>query len=91
MQPAKTLNGAAVKHFEDLRAHAKSFQSGERRYCRAFFKTAWVCVHHVNSSVMWTPRTLKLCLIAVGDQSYHRRVVSKLAEQGVQEGSTGGD
>jgi hypothetical protein len=29
MQPVRTLDGAAVEPFEDLRTHAKSFQSHE--------------------------------------------------------------
>ena len=43
-----SLNGAAVELFEDLRAHAESFQRGKRR-CRALFTT--VCV-------LWSMLTL---------------------------------
>jgi hypothetical protein len=38
------LNGAAVKLFEDLRPHAKSFQPFEgKRHCGALFTTVLVC------------------------------------------------
>ena len=58
MQP--TLGGAAVEPFEDLRTHAKSFQSPEgKRFCRALLTTVLVCLHHVHLLVMWTPRNLK--------------------------------
>ena len=51
--------------FEDLRAHAKSFPTPEgKRCCRALFTTVWVCVDHVNSSVMWIPRNLKLSTLS---------------------------
>ena len=43
------LDGAAVAPFEDLRPHAKSFQSPEgNRFCRALFMTVLVCLDHVS-------------------------------------------
>ena len=57
MQPdylQDTLDGAAVEPFEDLRTHAKSFQSPEgNRFCRAHFTTVMVCLDHVSLLVMW--------------------------------------
>jgi hypothetical protein len=43
------LNGASVEHFEDLKAHEKSFQPPEgKRHCHALFTMVLMCVDHAS-------------------------------------------
>jgi hypothetical protein len=62
------LNGAAVELFEDLRAHAESFQA---LLCDLFM-TVLVCSDHERSLVLWTQRKLSKPLHFSHVLSYHR-------------------
>jgi hypothetical protein len=54
------LTGAAVEPFEDLRAHAKSFQPLEGKEALSCPFHDCRCVWTTLITVMWTPRNLKL-------------------------------
>ncbi len=80
LQPVRMLShSAGVEGSEDAGAlpNFLSRLRKKRRWC-AFFSTASVWVDHVRSSVMWTPRNLKLFTHSTGVLSMEMGVCSLL-------------